>query len=49
MTSVTGRAIHLLGETVGEIKVTLVMEKHSLAEPLSGGPFEAKQFIRLKR
>ncbi len=49
ITSGTGRTIHLLGETVGEIKVTSVMEKHSLAEPLSGGPFEAKQFIRLKQ
>ena len=48
ITSGTGRIIHLLGETVGEIKVTSVMEKHSLAEPLNGGPFKAKQFIRLK-
>ncbi len=48
ITSGTGRTIHLLGETVGEIKVTSVMEKHSLAEPLDGGPFKAKQFIRLK-
>ena len=49
MTSGTGRTIHLLGETVGEIKTTSVMEKHSLAEAISGGPFEAKQFIRLKQ
>ena len=48
MTSGTGRTIHLLGETVGEIKVTSVMEKHSLAEAVDGGPFKAKQFIRLK-
>ena len=48
ISSGTGRVIHLLGETVGEIKVTSVMEKHSLAEPLDGGPFKAKQFIRLK-
>ena len=47
ITSGTGRTIHLLGETIGEIKVTSAMEKHSLAEPLSGGPFKAKQFIRL--
>ena len=47
ITSGTGRTIHLLGETIGEIKVTSVMEKHSLAEPLTGGPFKAKQFIRL--
>ncbi len=43
-----GRTIRLLGENIGEIKVTSVMEKHSLAEPLNGGPFEARQFIRLK-
>lgn len=48
ISSGTGRTIHLLGETVGEIKVTSVMEKHSLAKPLDGGPFKAKQFIRLK-
>ncbi|MCG6880238.1 MAG: hypothetical protein LJE96_13955 [Deltaproteobacteria bacterium] len=47
ITSGTGRKIHLLGETIGEIKVTSAMEKHSLAEPLNGGPFKAKQFIRL--
>jgi len=49
ITSGTGRTIHLLGETVGEIKVTSVMEKHSLAKSLDGGPFKAKQFIRLKQ
>jgi len=48
ISSGTGKTIRLLGETVGEIKVTSVMEKHSLAEPLDGGPFKAKQFIRLK-
>ncbi len=48
ITSGTGRTIHLLGTTIGEIKVTSVMEKHSLAERLDGGPFKAKQFIRLK-
>ncbi|EFK06610.1 conserved hypothetical protein [delta proteobacterium NaphS2] len=47
ITSGTGRTIHLLGETIGEIKVTSAMEKHSLAEPLTGGPFKTKQFIRL--
>ncbi len=45
----SGRSIHLLGENIGEIKVTSVMEKHSLAEPVEGGPFEPKQFIRLKK
>jgi len=48
ISSGTGRTIHLLGVNIGEIQVTSVMEKHSLAKPLTGGPFEAKQFIRLK-
>jgi len=49
VSSGTGRTILLLGENVGEIKVTSAMEKHSLAEPVNGGPFQAKQFIRLKQ
>ena len=44
----SGRTIYLFGENIGEIKVTSVMEKHSLAVPVSGGPFKAKQFIRFK-
>ena len=44
----SGIPIHLLGESIGEIKVNSVMEKHALAEPVSGGPFEAKQFVRFK-
>jgi len=48
MSSGTGRTIHLLGTAIGDIIVTSVMEKHSLAKPLNGGPFEARQFIRLK-
>ena len=44
----SGMAIYLLGENIGEIKVNSVMEKHSLAESVSGGPFKAKQFIRFK-
>jgi len=44
----SGRTIHLFGEKIGLIKVTSVMESHSLAEPVSGGPFEPKQFIRFK-
>jgi len=49
VSSETGRTIHLLGVNIGEIQVTSVMEQHSLAKPLKGGPFEAKQFIRLKQ
>jgi len=44
----SGRAIYLFGANIGELKVTSVMEKHSLAESVSGGPFKAKQFIRFK-
>ena len=43
-----GRSFDILGKKIGEIKTTSIMEKHSLAEPLDGGPFKAKQFIRLK-
>lgn len=46
--SASGIPIHLLEESIGEIKVTSVMEKHALAEPVSGGPFVAKQFVRFK-
>jgi len=44
----SGRTIFLFGDKIGMIKVTSVMETHSLAEPVSGGPFEPKQFIRFK-
>jgi len=44
----SGRSIHLFGERIGIIEVTSVMEKNSLAEPVSGGPFVAKQFVRFK-
>jgi len=44
----SGRAIFLFGEKIGAIKVNSVMESHSLAEPVSGGPFAPKQFIRYK-
>ena len=44
----SGIPIHLLGESIGEMKVNSVMEKHALAEPVSGGPFVAKQFVRFK-
>lgn len=44
----SGRSIYLFGANIGELKVISVMEKHSLAESVSGGPFKAKQFIRFK-
>jgi hypothetical protein len=44
----SGRTIFLFGERIGMIKVDSVMEAHALAEPLSGGPFEPKQFVRFK-
>lgn len=43
-----GRSIYLLGEKVGVIKATSVMDTHALAEPVSGGPFEPKQVVRFK-
>jgi hypothetical protein len=42
------RTIFLLGEKIGMIKVNSVMEAHALAEPVSGGPFEPKQFVRFR-
>jgi hypothetical protein len=44
----SGRTIFLFGEKIGLIKVSSVMETHSLAEIVSGGPFEPKQFVRFK-
>jgi hypothetical protein len=44
----SGRTILLFGERIGMIKVNSVMETHSLAEPVSGGPFEPRQFVRFK-
>jgi len=44
----SGRTIFLFGEKIGIIKINSVMETHSLAEPVSGGPFEPKQFVRFK-
>lgn len=44
----SGRTIFLFGESIGMIKVKSVMETHSLAEPVSGGPFEPRQFVRFK-
>ena len=47
--SASGREVHLFGNKIGQIKTTKVMEKHSLAEALNGGPFEAGQIIRFRR
>jgi hypothetical protein len=44
----SGRSIYLFGENIGMIKVNSVMEAHALAEPVSGGTFEPKQFVRFK-
>jgi len=44
----SGRTIFLFGEKIGMIKVNSVMETHALAEPVSGGPFEPKQFVRFR-
>lgn len=48
ISSAAGRTVYLLGEKVGVIKATSVMETQSLAEPVSGGPFEPKQVVRFK-
>ena len=47
--SASGRDVHLFGNKIGQIKTAKVMEKHSLAEPLSGGPFQVGQIIRFQR
>jgi len=43
-----GSAYKVLGKKAGDIKVTDVMEKHSLAVPLTEGPFMSGQIIRFK-
>lgn len=45
----SGRRVHLLGETEGEIETATVLETHALADRVAGGPFTAKQFVRVKR
>ena len=47
--SASGREVHLFGDKIGQIKTATVMEKHSLAETLSGGPFDVGQIIRFQR
>jgi len=46
--SVSGKAYHLLGPKIGEIKTVEVMENHSSTVPLNGDGFQAGQIIRLK-
>lgn len=43
--SVEGRVFFLLGKKIGEIKISKVMEKHSLAVPVKEGQFLAGQII----
>ncbi|HPJ69139.1 MAG TPA: hypothetical protein PLS62_15255 [Desulfobacteraceae bacterium] len=43
-----GQAINLLGNKIGEIKVSLVMDNHSLALPVNEGPFMPGLIIRFK-
>jgi hypothetical protein len=41
-----GRSFDIQGKKIGEIKITAIMEKHSLAEPVGEGSFLAGQTIR---
>ncbi len=41
----TGRTVQLLGEKIGQIKATSVMEEHTLAEPVKEGAFSEDQTI----
>jgi hypothetical protein len=43
-----GRSFDILGEKIGEIKTTSIMEKHSLAVPVAKGSFLAGQTITVK-
>lgn len=42
-----GRSFCLLGKKAGEIKTISVMERHSLATPVSGGPFSVGQVVKV--
>ncbi len=42
-----GQSYSLLGERIGEIRVTSIMEDHSLAVPVEQGPFSPGQPIRM--
>jgi hypothetical protein len=47
--SAKGRAIHLLGPKIGEIKAVSVRESNAAAVPLTDTAFRAGQVIRLKK
>ena len=47
--SATGTHIFLLGQKIGEIKVTEVKEEYSAAAPVSTAKLQAGEIIRLKR
>jgi hypothetical protein len=44
-----GQSYSLSGERIGEIRVTSIMENHSLAVPVEKGPFSPDQVIRMTR
>ncbi|MCP4646530.1 MAG: hypothetical protein GY852_02190 [bacterium] len=41
----TGRTVHLLGEKIGQIKATSIMEEHTLAVPVQEGAFSEGQTV----
>jgi hypothetical protein len=45
----TGNSITILGKKIGQITAKQVMENHTEATVVSGGPFEAGQVIRFSR
>jgi hypothetical protein len=47
--SVSGRALYLMGDKIGEIKIAQIKETYSSAVPLSGDRFRAGQIIKIKR
>ncbi|MEA2040160.1 MAG: hypothetical protein U9N82_10075 [Thermodesulfobacteriota bacterium] len=46
--SSNGSSYQVLGKKIGDLKVTAVMERHSLAAPVKEGPFMPGQIIRFK-
>jgi len=46
--SVSGKYFYLLGPKVGEIKTVEVMDSHTRAAGVTGGPFKAGQIITIK-
>ena len=41
-----GKSLKILGKKLGKIKVTSIMEKHSLAVPVGKGEFLEGQIVR---